>query len=457
MRKYLSFLFFLFFVGKSFSQQVIGFSFAESPQTLLFNPGAETNYKYHYGIPMMSNFQFSAGSTSYNLQDLFNDNGVGFADKLKSILEDSNANDFLNINVKNDLLYGGFRYDDRTYFSFGFYQEMDFIFYTPQDLLELGLYGNARSLGRNYQFSQLNLKGDIKGVLHFGVSRKVNKQFNVGARVKLYSASASVETFNNAGTFTTFNTQDNIVRQTLNNVDLNLRTSGFFNNNGDFLQTPLDLYTNTLLGGNLGLGFDVGFTYHLTPQIEITASALDIGFIRYSKDIRNYTVEGDFVFDGVDLQFDENSNVDYWDQLQQDFDDRVQIDENQDAYTSFVPLKLNAALRYSFGDVRPMECFTPTRKSYYSNALGVQLHSIIRPLVSQLSLTSFFETSLSDNFHVKVTHTFNNYSNTVFGGALAFQWRTLNFFASIDNITKARNLETANHFALNLGLNFVIR
>ena len=456
MRKY-SILFFLVVLVKSYSQQKIGFSFAESPQTLLLNPGAETNYKYHYGVPMLNNFQFDAGSTSYTLNDLFNDNGIGFTDKLKTVLEDSNASDFLNINLRSDLLYGGFRYDDRTYFSFGFYQEVDFIFYTPKDLLELGLFGNANSLNRNYQFSQLNFKGDLQGVLHFGVSRKINKQLNVGARVKIYSSSANLETSNNGGTLTTFNTSENVVRQTLNNVNINLRSSGFFNSNDNFLQTPLDLYTNTFLGGNYGLGFDLGFTYHLTPQIEITASALDIGFIRYSKDIRNYTAEGDFVFDGVNFQFDEDNPVDYWDELQNEFDDRVQIDENQEAYTSFRPLKLNAALRYSFGDVRPMQCFTPTRKSYYSNAIGFQLHSIIRPLVSQLALTSFFETSFSDNFHIKLTHTFNNYSNTVFGGALAFQWRTFNFFTAIDNITKARNLETANHFALNLGVNFVIR
>jgi len=40
------------------SQQKLAFSFAESPQTLLLNPGAETNFRSHYGIPMLSDVSF---------------------------------------------------------------------------------------------------------------------------------------------------------------------------------------------------------------------------------------------------------------------------------------------------------------------------------------------------------------------------------------------------------------
>lgn len=440
-----------------FSQQQLLFSFAETPQTLLLNPGAETNFSYHYGVPFFSNFQVDAGSTSFSMNDLFADNGVSFTNKLRRVVSNSDQNDFFNINLRSDMLYGGFRLDSRSYLSFGFYQEFDFIFYMPNDILELGLYGNANFLNRSFELSQLTLKGSLTGVWHAGISRKVNEKFNIGARVKIYSASANVETTNNSGTYTTFNSPQNIIRQSLNNVDMQLRSSGFFNANDDFLKSPRDLFTNTFFGSNLGIGFDIGFTYHFSPQLEFSASALDIGFIRYSNDIRNYSINGDYVYDGVNFEYDEDNPRDYWGEIQSDFDERVVIDEDQNPYTSFRPLRLNAALRYSFGEVRPMECFTATRKKYHTNAIGFQLHSIIRPLTSQLALTSFFENSFSRNLHVKLTHTINNYSNAIFGGALAFQWRTLSFVGSVDNVSKARNLETANSIALNLGINFVIK
>ena len=122
----------LCFVGHA--QQELLFSFAESPQTLLLNPGAETNFSYHYGIPYLNNLQVSAGATSFSLADLFLDDGGGFTDKVKSVVNSSNADDFLNVNLRNDLLFGGIRYDRRTYISFGFYQEADFIFYLPKDI-----------------------------------------------------------------------------------------------------------------------------------------------------------------------------------------------------------------------------------------------------------------------------------------------------------------------------------
>lgn len=445
----------LCFVGHA--QQELLFSFAESPQTLLLNPGAETNFSYHYGIPYLNNLQVSAGATSFSLADLFLDDGGGFTDKVKSVVNSSNADDFLNVNLRNDLLFGGIRYDRRTYISFGFYQEADFIFYLPKDILNLVLYGNGNYINENFALSQLAFKGTLTGVLHAGFSRKVNEQFNFGARVKIYSSSANVETTNNAGVLRTFENSQNILRQSLNNVDLSLRSSGFFNSNDDFLKSPNDLFTRTFFGGNLGLGFDLGFTYHFTPQLELSASALDIGFIRYTKDIRNFGAEGDFVFDGINLQFDEDNSEDYWDEIQREFDEKIEMTEDLDPYTSFRPMGINAALKYSFGDRRPMDCFTATRKDYYTNAIGFQVHSIIRPNVSQLSFTSFFENSFSENLHVKVTHTINNFSNSIFGAALAFRWRTLNFVGSIDNISQVRDLEFANTIGLNLGINFVIR
>lgn len=440
----------------TFSQQQIIYSFAESPQTLMLNPGAETNYKYHYGIPFLSNLGIDAGASSFNLNDLFLNNGVGFTDKLKNVLNDSDENDFLALNIRNDVLYGGFRLDTRTYLSFGFYQELDFIFHLPKDILELGLYGNANFINRTYELSQLKYSGNVQGVLHAGISRKVNDRFNFGGRVKIYSSSANVQSFGNSGTFRTVNSSQNIIRQTLNNIDINTRSAGLVDSNDTFLKEPRDLFTNTFLSGNLGLGVDVGFTYHFSSQLEFSASLLDLGFISFSKNTKNHSAEGNFVFDGINFEYDPDNPRDYWQELDDRFNENVDISENEDAYISFVPLRLNAALRYSFGEVRPKECYASTRKKYHYNAIGFQVHTVSRPTSSLISFTSFFENSFSDNFHIKLTHTFNKYSNTLLGAALAFQWRTLNFVGSINNLTKARSLETANTLSLNLGLNFVI-
>ena len=47
----------LFICTVSYSQnKQILYGFAEMPNTLMLNPGAETNFKYHAGIPFLSGF-----------------------------------------------------------------------------------------------------------------------------------------------------------------------------------------------------------------------------------------------------------------------------------------------------------------------------------------------------------------------------------------------------------------
>ena len=71
-------------------------------------------------------------------------------------------------------------------------------------------------------------------------------------------------------------------------MDAMSTTIGDYNNDG-----WLDIYVsntlagnvflkNTLLGGNLGLGLDMGITYHITPQLQFSGSILDLGFITSS-------------------------------------------------------------------------------------------------------------------------------------------------------------------------------
>lgn len=206
----------------------------------------------------------------------------------------------------------------------------------------------------------------------------------------------------------------------------------------------------------MGLGFDVGLTYHFTPQLEFTGSILDIGFIKHSKNIRNVRAQGDFIFDGINFEYDTSNPVDYWQDLEDDFDDKIPTEETQDAYTSWRPTKINASIKYSFGEQRSMVCYSNTYKKYYRNSLGFQVHTIMRPMRPQFSFTSFYEKSLSDNIHTKFTHTINDYSPAIFGAGLSLQISKVNLFGLLDNILRVRDLSTINNISFNFGMNIVI-
>ena len=447
MKKYILFLI-LAITTSINAQQQLSFSFGEIPQNLMLNPGAETNFKSHYGIPVFSNFQLTIGNTGFQMGDLFSNDSRDFNLKFEEVLNKIDSDDYININTVIEVLSAGFRIDDKTYVSFGFYEELDIITYLPKDISELVYYGNEPFLNRPFSVSEIVMKADILGVLHAGVSRKVDKKLTIGGRVKIYSSSLNVETNKNSGSITTTTNNINISRLTLQNLDAEIRTSGIADSN--------DVFSNTLLGGNLGLGFDVGLTYHFSPQLEFTGSIIDIGFIKHSKNIRNFTAKGNYILDGINFEYNSDDPIDYWQQLENDFKANVPTEETENAYTSWRPMKINAALKYSFGERRNKLCYSKTHKQYYYNSIGFQIHTIMRPLKPQFSFTSFYEKSLSKKIHTKFTHTINDYSSAIFGFATSLQVGKLNIFGVLDNILAVTDVASANNISLNFGFNIVI-
>ena len=248
----------LIVTGSLKSQQKLAFSFGETPQTLLLNPGAETNFKSHYGIPMLSDFSFNLGLTGFNLNDLFSNDSRAFRTRFEGVLNKINSTDYINFNTKIDVLNVGFRLDKKTYLSFGFYEELDFISYMPKDFIELFYYGNEPFLNRTFSLSQVSMKGDFLGVLHAGISKKVSEKLNIGARVKIYSSSINIESLNNSGTFSSTTSNENIIRQSLNNINGQIRTSGIVDADDEYVDSPNEYFSRTFLGANLGLGLDLG-------------------------------------------------------------------------------------------------------------------------------------------------------------------------------------------------------
>ena len=450
-------LFFILAITSSINaQQQLSFSFGEIPQNLMLNPGAETNFKSHYGIPVFSNLSFRAGFTGFTLADLFLNDSRDFNLKFEEVLNKIDSDDYININTVVEVLSAGLRIDDKTYVSVGFYEELDLITYLPKDITELVYYGNEPFLNRPFSISELVMKVDMLGVLHAGMSRKVDEKLTIGGRLKIYSSSLNIETNNNSGTITATTNNTNIIRQTLDNLDAEIRTSGIIDSNGDANEFSNDVFSNTLLGGNLGLGFDVGLTYHFSPQLEFTGSIIDVGFIKYSKNTRNFTAKGNYILDGINFEYNSDDPSDYWEQLEEDFNANVPTEETENTYISWRPMKINAALKYSFGEKRSKFCYTKTHKQYYYNSIGFQIHTIMRPLKPQFSFTSFYEKSFSKNTHTKFTHTINDYSAAIFGVATSLRVGKLNIFGVLDNILAVRDIASANNISLNFGFNIVI-
>lgn len=431
------------------------YGFAEMPHTLMVNPGAETNFRFHAGIPMLSGNSFQIGASTGSIADLFLDDGAPINSKFEILMGKLTERDFLGGNIQIEVLNGGYRLSNKAYLSFGFYQELDFIGYYPQDLTELLYRGNAANVNRTVHFSEVKFRSEFLGVLHAGISYKLNKKLNVGGRFKLYSGSLYAASKNNSGTFNTIEGQSNIYRHHLNNINYRSFTSGLLDENNKLNIGIKDALSNTILSKNIGIGIDAGFTYHYSPQIEITGSILDVGFVSYTKNNNNLSITGDYQFDGIELLYDSNNN-NYWDQLDSDFRANVPRKTNEDSFIAWRPIKLNAAIKYSFGRARTSkECYDETYKDYYNNSVGLQLYSITRPLSSQLAATLFLEKSIGEKFHVKFTYTADDYSFSNVGVGISTHFGKFHMYGLVDNVLKFSDFTEANTASLQFGFNLI--
>jgi hypothetical protein len=459
MKKLLFFLLILSVVRITAQNKQVLYDFAELPQTLLLNPGAETNYKFHIGVPLLSGLSMKLGSSGAVLTDVFALDHKDINDKISTVLNTLTSSDFVSFNTQIEVLNFGFRKDEDTYFSFGFYEEIDAIGYYPKDGITLFYQGNDAYLNKNFNASQLRYKVDVLGVLHAGISRKINEKITIGGRFKIYSSSLNLESNNNTGTLTTVSGTDNIYKHYLSDINIDIKTSGLYKYDEDLDENVIDdagsILKKSLLSGNLGFGFDFGITYHINSQLQFSGSIIDLGFINHKSNNQNLTANGSFVFEGIGFEYNPSNPRNYWGQFDGDLKEQLPITDNEDSYISWRPTKLNAALKYSFGERRSKRCYDNTYKDFYTDAIGVQLYSVFRPLRPQFALSSFYEKSITSKVHTKVTYTIDEFSYTNVGIGASIQLGNVSFYGIADNIFEYTNLSSANSLSLQLGFNLI--
>ncbi len=445
------------------------YDFSEIPQALNINPGAEVDFKWYTSIPALSGISFQAGSSGISAFDLFANDGVDFNTKFRErVLGGMTTKDELSGTYQLELLNVGFRSQDPSvFYSFGIYNEGDAIGYWFQDYALLAIDGNADQLNRRFDLGDLKTRGEMMNVFHFGVNKQLNRKLTVGGRAKIYSSVFDFNSTRNKGFFVTRPGQNNILSSTFN-ADMQWRTSGInalkdAESEGNIGSTVLK---RGLFGGNLGLGVDLGFTYKVNNQTVFTASILDLGFVYHSNDVENYTLKGDVTTEGVEVILPgalADPNRDFWQDLVDDIESIVPFENNFNSYIAFRPTKLNASLRYNWGEQVPRsadcDCgpnvTSNNRLSKFTNGVGAQLYMINRPRGPQSALTAFYLRRIGNIMTVKTTYTVDKFSLSNIGFGLNLQAGPLNMYFLADNLLAYRNVANSRYASFQLGLNII--
>lgn len=446
------------------------YDFSEIPQSLLINPGTETDFEWYSGVPMLSGMSLQAGSSGISVNDLFANDGLDINDKFRDrVINGMNTKDDLSGTYQIEILNAGYRGKKTgNFYSFGIYNEGDAIGYWFQDYAILGYEGNANNLNKKFDLGDLKTRGEILNVFHFGVSKKIDKKLTLGLRAKLYSGILDFTSTKNKGYFRTTEGENNLLANTINS-DMELRSSGFvvFDDVNKKGGSPGSLIKRGFFGGDLGVGVDIGFTYHLNEQTVVTASVLDLGFIYHSSDVLNYTLKGNATVEGVEIILPDtanNTNTEFWQDLIDEVEDLVPFEENSKNYITFRPTKLYGSFRYNFGEQvsskGKLDCNCrvsggDSNRVKYANSVGAQLYVINRPRGPQAALSAFYLRKFGNVMTVKTAYTVDKYSLTNIGLGISMQAGPVNLYFMADNLVAYKNIAASNYASFQLGINII--
>ncbi|WP_337788659.1 DUF5723 family protein [Phocaeicola plebeius] len=274
---------------------------------LQLNPGLQPT-KGYFNMPIIGSFNMSASSNvlgTSDIIDLMNSGSDLYSnDKLFNRLKADNR---LNVNLNTDILSFGW-YKGKGFWSVNVGLRADFGAALAKDMFSMMRTMNGFALedvaGTNQSYSLSNQTLNMKAYAEIGLgySRRITEKLTVGGRVKvllgLARAEMNINQFDlNLDVPNLRNYQDDASRGELSpsdwygkgysyaadgNVITTLKGGGMtFDNNGMIDNFDLDAGDLGIAGS--GFGIDLGASYKVWDNLTVSASILDLGFLKWKE------------------------------------------------------------------------------------------------------------------------------------------------------------------------------
>ncbi len=343
------------------------------PQANQLNPAFQPECQSYVGFPVLSPLRFEVVSNAIQYKDVFTWNSStgkyitfmhpeGNKQKFLDALKPMNV---IRTGASSTLISLGWKQDE-FYFTLDFSERISQHVSFSRDLAEFLINGNWNQ--SKFNFSDLANNASYYHELAFGVSYNFDDEFQLGARAKLLLGMGNVTTrrsdINMKTSIYEWNIKSDIlVDASLPYVDLPVDGDGCLDIDSIQRLTELDqidlllgvptelpdLITpsglSTVFGiKNPGFALDFGFNYRPVEKLIVSASVIDLGFIRWRNSLYNFRQETDYTFEGLEytLEDDWSSGEALLDSLK----DATEIRVTKNAYTSFLSARVYLGAAY---------------------------------------------------------------------------------------------------------------
>lgn len=419
--------------------------FTGVPQSTYTNPGLLPQSRFFIAIPSV---YLNYYNPTFVADDIIREVGdSSMLDFSKLYNERAGGTFGFNIEQQSELFHLGFRIKKKNFISFGVYNSLQFGLRLPVDLLRLVQEGTTSPYFQNNPVSldgvDINLQSYV--AYHFGFARQFNEKFSLGVRVKYINGLVGAGTEYANGSFRA--NMDSIritsnFRYNTAGVSRLDQAFGFLGNEGN-PTSGFNVSEWVPTTGNFGYGFDVGLTYKPIKKLLISASATDIGSIKWTQALTSWvSEEADFTYKGGEI----NSGGD------------------EGAPGPFEGITDTLISAFNIQRVAGKEFTTPLNTRYILSASyellpnmylgGIYSHNMFSG-TAYPAMTAFAQFKIWNILFLRGNYTVSKGSFDNLGGALAVKVGPAQVYAVADNLMALANQGNVSSFNVRLGLNLV--
>lgn len=410
------------------------------PQANRVNPAHQPQCGFYLGFPMLAPMRVDLSSSSLAYGDVIyphptQDSLITFLHPLgnkQAFLDLLKPVNYVSSDLGTSLLSLGVR-TPIGFFSLDVTTRMDANIYYPGDLARLAIEGTVD--GETYQLDGIGADVSLFDELSLGWSGAILENLHVGARAKLLFGISSLSTTSSELSVTTsqdvWNIQsDMMFNASLPFADVRYDQDGLFDtlviNNDLDPPSASSIRGYVFNGGNMGLGVDLGVDYRPIEQLLISASVLDIGYIKWKEGIHEASYDMEFDFRGLEINpFEISEDQEFGDYMDSIF---TQLGDSLSNFLTFTPggvysKRLNTKLFVGASYfVTPKINFGILSRTDF---LGDQI-------TQQVTATANLTTGRMVNFSLSYSYMNDYFKN--FGAGLSLNAGPLNMYILSDNI-----------------------
>jgi hypothetical protein len=355
--------FLLFFFEGAYSQVSQVAYFMKIPQNQFLNPAIKPSDRFYIGLPVITGIGIGAGDNFIDMSDIFifnqkvanifafQDPGYDLA-KFARKLKDNNT---ISADAGLQLFGLGLSFGKDLSIFLDVTDRIAAKAVFPKKLMEYFITGPDQLIGKTFDLSSLNMKGQYYREYGIGFSRNITSNLRIGAKVKLLSGISSFS-FDDRSFFLKIDstlhrtvtpdvTMDVSGRETLNRI---FTQNNFLNHTSPSQKTNIMGFLKDFIGNpvsNVGAGFDLGVVYDLGKMFTFSASVTDLGFINWKNDLKSYDSKKSYELPGITLS-DVISNPDTLKQMGQELLDTIKKNfvENSapGSFKTYLPTSISA-------------------------------------------------------------------------------------------------------------------